>query len=99
VKPVLTGKSATVRNGSQRQLVVTVVEELPLTLSLFHPFSRRKLLQPLSRTRRVGAITACFWRTQMERTELHVNLPNLINVVRCNQHNFLLTFNIPRGVL
>jgi hypothetical protein len=67
--------------GSQHQLVVDVVEALPLTRSLFHPFSCRKLLQPLSRTRRAGAITACFWCTQMERTELYVNLPNLINVV------------------
>jgi len=78
--------------------VVAVVEALPLTRSLFHPFSRRKLLQPLTGTRNAGAITACFWRTQMERTGLYVNLPNLINVVCCTQHNFLLSTDSHAGL-
>lgn len=84
--------------GSQHQLVVAVVEAMPLTRSLLHPFSPLKLLQPLSRTRGDGAITACFWRTQMERTELYVNLPKLINVVCCTQRNFLLSADPHAGL-
>lgn len=80
------------------QLVVSVDEALPLTRGLFHPFRPHKLLQPLPRTRRGGAITACVCRTQMERTEHNVNLPTLINVVCCTLHNFLSSTDTLAGV-
>jgi uncharacterized protein (UPF0128 family) len=40
--------------------VAAVVEALPLTRSLLHPFSRRKLLQPLTKLEELGPFQPAF---------------------------------------